>query len=134
MIQDADLTALFEAYNPPLASDSLFLQRLQNNLKAVEIVKSHTEIIRHKNRRAGVIASVTGFIIGVICTLSYDTILEFFYNISPEICNYLPLTDMLTNILSAIAIGALILSVTYFTFDIVSGLEKARSSKALKIG
>ena len=133
MSRDADLTALFEAYNPTLPSDSLFMQRLQNKLNTVEIVKSHTERMRQKNRYASVIAVITGFIMGITCTIFYNTIYGFFNNVVSEISAKLPLTDMFTNVLSATVIGALILTVTYFTFDIISGIVKDPSTKATNI-
>jgi|GEM_PF-725497 len=77
IMEEKDLTSLFASYNPQISSDSEFMSRMRRNLRAVNMVREQTAAMHRKNRLAMAIASVTGFISGVIFTLCYPYIAAF---------------------------------------------------------
>ncbi len=60
---------LFRGYNPELSSDSIFMSRLQRNMKGVELLKQQTAAARCRNKTAVLVASILGFIVGILLTL-----------------------------------------------------------------
>lgn len=70
MIEDKGVEKLFADYRPDLTSDFVFMQRLERNLDAVEIVRKRNEATRRRGRRALVAAALAGFVAGAIFTLA----------------------------------------------------------------
>jgi len=68
-MEEDKIKDLFSSYNPKLSSDSLFMSRLQRNMKGVELLKQQTEAARHRNKTAVLAASISGFIVGILFTL-----------------------------------------------------------------
>lgn len=77
-MDDDKIKNIFSAFNPRLSSSRQFIDRLQSNMEAVEIVKQHNAALRRRNRIAVAMAAVAGFATGVILTLMF-----------PLICNLL---------------------------------------------
>lgn len=68
-MDDNKLNELFSNFKPGLTSDKVFMERLQQRLDAVAIVREETAAIRRRSRIAVIVAAVAGFIMGVGCTL-----------------------------------------------------------------
>lgn len=69
-MDDNKLKTLFSNFEPELTSDSRFMDKLQRSLNSVEIIKQHTAEVRSRNKTAVIIAAVSGFIIGLLLSLS----------------------------------------------------------------
>lgn len=69
-MEDDKLKSLFENFEPELSSDFQFVNKLQQNLNSVEIIKRHTAEVRARNRKAVAIAAIVGFIVGFLFSLS----------------------------------------------------------------
>lgn len=69
-MEDDKLKSLFENFEPELSSDIQFVNKLQQNLNSVEIIKRHTAEVRACNRKAVAIAAIVGFIVGFLFSLS----------------------------------------------------------------
>ncbi|MDE6198632.1 MAG: hypothetical protein K2G06_02155 [Muribaculaceae bacterium] len=69
-------TSLFDNFNPDMSPDSLFIHCLEQNLQAVEIVKKHTVEMQRRNRKAIIIAAITGFIVGLLSSFCYPFLLK----------------------------------------------------------
>lgn len=74
---EARLRELFDSYGPRLTSDFVFMQRLERNLDAVELVKSRNEATLRRSRRAVLVALLVGFTAGCLLTLAVPCIAQF---------------------------------------------------------
>lgn len=74
-MEDNQLKDLFAGFNPPMGDDNQFMSKLERNLQAVEFAKTHCAEARRKNRVAVIVASIVGFVCGVVCTLCYPYLL-----------------------------------------------------------
>lgn len=70
-MEDERLKEIFSGYDPKLSSSVDFMERLDRNLKAVELIHRENESVMKRNRIAVVLASLAGFITGVIFTLLF---------------------------------------------------------------
>lgn len=68
------LKDLFSDFEPELSASTDFMDRLQRNMDAVEIVRQYSLAQKKRNRLAVVIAALSGFVAGVILTLLYPLI------------------------------------------------------------
>lgn len=66
---DAAIRDLFAAFNPPLSSDSRFMDSLGRKLETLDSVRAETALQKRRSRRALAIAAMAGFIAGFICAL-----------------------------------------------------------------
>lgn len=69
-MEDDKLKFLFSNFEPELSSDFQFMNKLQQNLNSVEIIKQHTAEVLSRSKKAVVIAAVVGFIVGFLFSLS----------------------------------------------------------------
>lgn len=63
---DEKLTALFSYFDPGLSDDGKFMSKLQSNLEAIEMVKRYNLERKAVNRKALVVATITGFVFGLL--------------------------------------------------------------------
>jgi hypothetical protein len=64
------LQELFDNFKPELSSDNLFMNKLQQNLNSVELVRQQNAVLRAQNKTAVAIAAFVGFVVGVLFTLA----------------------------------------------------------------
>ena len=74
-MEDDQLKDLFAGFNPPMGDDNQFMSKLKRNMQAVEFAKTHCAEARRKNCLAVVVASIVGFVCGVVFTLCYPYLL-----------------------------------------------------------
>lgn len=67
---DDDLKKLFDDFNPELSSGFRFMDRLQQKMESVEIVREHYAEQKRRNRKAVVIAAMTGFLVGLVFSMA----------------------------------------------------------------
>lgn len=75
-MEDEKIRSLFTDFEPELSSDFMFMNKLQQSLDSVEIVRQHTAELRSRNKKAVAIAAAVGFIVGFLFSLS----LPYLYN------------------------------------------------------
>lgn len=80
-MEDNKLKDLFAGFNPPMADDRNFMLQLERSLQAVEIAKNQCAEIKRRNRMAVIIASLVGFVCGVIFTLCYPYMLSMLHSV-----------------------------------------------------
>ena len=68
--EDNDIRRLFEGFQPQLPSDSLFMAKLEKEMKAVEFIKQQNMAYKNMVRKAAVIAASVGFIVGLLLSLT----------------------------------------------------------------
>jgi hypothetical protein len=81
-MEDDKLRNLFNDFQPELSSSSQFMTKLQKNMEMVEILKQHDIALKKRNKLAVVIATVSGFVMGVILTLLFPLIGDWVSTIS----------------------------------------------------
>lgn len=74
-MEEKEIKSLFANFEPELSSDSRFMNKLQRNLNSVEIIKRHAAEVRSRNKKAVAIATVVGFIVGFLFSLSLPYIM-----------------------------------------------------------
>lgn len=68
---DKKIKELFTAYDPKLSSDADFMENLARRMKTVELLKEKTAEMRRQNHLAVTIATITGFMAGIVFTLCF---------------------------------------------------------------
>lgn len=65
-MEDEKLKTLFADFDPEITSDARFMDNLQRNLNAVEIVRRHSAEVKVINKKAVVIAALAGLVVGFL--------------------------------------------------------------------
>ncbi|MDE7393663.1 MAG: hypothetical protein K2M80_04230 [Muribaculaceae bacterium] len=68
-MEDEKLKSLFVDFDPEITSDARFMDNLQRNLNAVEIVRRHSAEVKVINKKAVVIAALAGLVVGFLLSL-----------------------------------------------------------------
>lgn len=68
-MEEDNFKEIFNSFNPDLSSDADFMSTLQRSMNAVEIVRKRNVELHRRGKRAIVIASLAGFVAGVIMTI-----------------------------------------------------------------
>jgi uncharacterized membrane protein len=67
--EDDEIKKIFAGFEPELSSDSAFMNRLIRNMEMVEDVKRQNSALRKNNKIAMAVASLVGFMVGIVFTL-----------------------------------------------------------------
>lgn len=78
---------LFQGFEPEMKSDDLFMNRLQNRLDNVELVKEHNDEIIYRSRIAVVVAFVVGIATGSLLSLAIPNISAFIQSLYTDIAS-----------------------------------------------
>ena len=86
MEKDKQIAELFDAYNPPMSDDGIFMSRLTRRLETVEYIKTvqQQQILRHK--RVVLFTFIVGLVAGVIlltCILNISDD-ELLFGMAPQ--------------------------------------------------
>lgn len=73
-MEDDKIKDLFSSFEPEMPSDFQFMARLRRSMEAVELVKQHNLAMRRRNKKAVVIAALSGFAAGVLLTLLFPLV------------------------------------------------------------
>ena len=65
-MEEERLKDIFNDYDPELSSSRNFIERLERNLNAVELIQKENAKATRRNKAAVLIASIAGFITGFI--------------------------------------------------------------------
>lgn len=65
-MEDRDLKAYFDKYNPNLSDDSEFIKRTIRNLEAIEAIRQNMNVSKHLNKVAMFWAAFIGFLVGIV--------------------------------------------------------------------
>lgn len=77
-MEEDNFKEIFNSFNPDLSSDADFMSTLQRSMNAVEIVRKRNAELHCRGKRAIVIASLAGFVAGVIMTILQPYIIALF--------------------------------------------------------
>lgn len=73
---DKAIRNLFQGFNPELRSSAKFMDELNERCRAVDMLREICQKKQRENRLAVIIASITGFITGILMTLAFPYIKE----------------------------------------------------------
>ena len=130
-MEEDKLKDLFKSYDPELSSSRDFIERLERNLNAVELIHRDNAAVLKRNRIAVAIASVAGFITGVVFTLSLPYIEVFVNTLLSSLLSAFRLPDVLysNQVVSWLLVGAISVFVGLNTYTITLSLLPSRDGK-----
>ncbi len=76
MEEDKELEQLFAGYEPDMLSDTDFMARLEQGMKAIDAIRCQVADGRRRNRKAVVIAALTGFVSGSTLTAAVPYLVD----------------------------------------------------------
>ena len=68
-MEEDKIKDLFSRFEPELSSDFQFMTKLRRNMEAVEMIRHRHEAMRRRNKKAVIIAAVTGCMVGMLLSL-----------------------------------------------------------------
>lgn len=123
-MEEDKIKDIFSSYNPELTSSFAFMERLERNLNAVELIHRENAAVMKRNRMAVAVAACVGFISGMILTLLLPYIIKMIQSLMASFP-----VNMAHNInpgytltISLILIGAVSVFVAVNVYDITLGL------------
>lgn len=75
-MDDDKIRDLFGCFEPEISGEREFINRLEVNLRSVEMIKDYNSDIKRRNRIAVIIAAFVGFISGILCTLLFPWMVD----------------------------------------------------------
>ncbi len=120
-MEEDKIKEIFSKFEPPLSGESQFLNRLEENMRSVELVREHSARVRSMNRKAVLIGVAVGFICGFLFSLALPAIGESMMKLRQTVAagsflgfishNYLPMIwAMIAAVAGFIALNAFELS------------------------
>lgn len=91
-MENDNLKSIFDGFDPELSSDSQFITKLQAKLRAIEEVKDEVSSLRRRNRLSLMVASLAGFIAGVLMTVLFPVMLSMAVSVA-KVFNLIQLDD-----------------------------------------
>ena len=131
-MEDDKLKSLFSNFEPELSSDFQFINKLQQNLDSVEIIKQHTAEVRSRTKKAVGIAVIVGFIVGFLFSLSLPYVIDAVANWQLTLPSESILNAFATNftIIAWLVIGGTSVFAAINTYEISISLLKPKEASA----
>jgi tetrahydromethanopterin S-methyltransferase subunit F len=67
--EDDEIKKIFARFEPDISPDNAFMNRLLRNMEMVEDVKRQNLVLRKNDKIAMAVASLVGFVVGIVFTL-----------------------------------------------------------------
>lgn len=130
-MEEDKISRIFREYEPEISSSMAFMERLERNLNAVEMVHRENEAVMRRNRIAIAAAAFAGFISGMIFTLLLPYITEVIRSGFEYLTriNGLYINNSYPQVLSWIIIGAISVFIAVNTYDITLSLLPLKGGK-----
>lgn len=93
-MEEKRLKVIFKEYDPELSSRMAFMERLERNLNAVEIIHQENTKAVKRNRFAVILASMVGFLVGFVFSFA----LPYFNNMANELKESIPSDSILSKL------------------------------------
>ncbi|MDE6741034.1 MAG: hypothetical protein K2J58_01740 [Muribaculaceae bacterium] len=130
-MEEDKISRIFREYDPELSSSITFVERLERNLNAVEMIHRENAVVMKRNKTAVGIAACTGFISGVIFTLLLPYITNMIRSLVESIIGLTgqqAIPDY-SQAFSWIIIGTISVFVAVNTYDIALSLQPLKDVK-----
>ncbi|MDE5814142.1 MAG: hypothetical protein K2H72_07645 [Muribaculaceae bacterium] len=130
-MEEDKLKDLFKSYDPELSSSRDFIERLERNLNVVELIHRDNAAVLKRNRIAVAIASVAGFITGVVFSLLLPYIEVFVNFLLSSLLSAFRLPDVIygNQVVSWLLVGAISVLVGLNTYTITLSIQPSRDAR-----
>ena len=123
-MEEDRLKEIFKEYEPDLSSRMAFMERLERNLNAVELIHRENARAARRNRLAVILASIAGFLAGILFSFALPYIrnmmsgLEDTVSANPMLSNIDGIFDF-RSVAACIIIGAVSVFTSIGTYNMV---------------
>ena len=131
-MEEERIKEFFRGYDPELSSGIAFMERLERNLDAVEMIHRENESAMKRNRIAVAVAAAAGFITGVVFTLIFPYIKALIQSVMAAVMTEFRLSDNLqceyVMTISWLLIGGISVLVALNTYNLTLAWRASRHS------
>ncbi|MDE6561407.1 MAG: hypothetical protein K2K75_08515 [Muribaculaceae bacterium] len=133
-MEEDRLKDIFKEYEPDLSSRMAFMERLERNLNAVEIIHRENALATKRNRLAVICASIVGFLVGFLFSFA----LPYISNMIAEFEDFISTNSVLSNlnaipefqsVIAWIIIGAVSVFTSIGTYNMVLNYRPLTSGR-----
>lgn len=121
-MQEDTLKDIFKNYDPELSSRMDFMNRLERNLDAVELIHKENANAMKRNRLAVIAASASGFISGILFSLLIPFIKQFISEFSSRITTDIQLLNKIADyqqVATWLIIGGVSVLISLYTYKTI---------------
>lgn len=131
-MDDDKIRDLFRTFQPELTSERGFLSRLEDKMKAIDMVKRQIADMRRRNRIAVAVAAVSGFVVGVVLTLLMPMILDWSTTVNLSVPRLgIPEVNVDMHVVCWTLMAAVCVLTVYGSYELtVAGLSRKAESVA----
>lgn len=131
-MDDDKIRDLFRTFQPELTSECGFLSRLEDKMKAIDMVKRQIADMRRRNRIAVAVAAVSGFVVGVVLTLLMPMILDWSTTVNLSVPRLgIPEVNVDMHVVCWTLMAAVCVLTVYGSYELtVAGLSRKAESVA----
>ena len=117
-MEEDRLKDIFKEYEPDLSSRMAFMERLERNLNAVEIIHQENAMATKRNRLAVTFASMAGFLVGFLFSFA----LPYISNMIAEIEDSISTNSVLSNLNAILEFQSVIAWVIIGAFSVFTSI------------
>lgn len=130
-MEEDKISRIFRGYDPKLSSSRAFMERLERNLDAVEMIHRENEAVMRRNRIAIAVAAFAGFVSGMLFTLLLPYLTAMIRSGMQSIPGIVGqhISSGYPQALSWIIIGACSVFIAVNTYDIALSLQPLKDGK-----
>lgn len=121
-MQEDTLKDIFKNYEPELSSRMVFMNRLEKNLDAVELIHKENANAMKRNRLAVIAASASGFISGILFSLLIPFINQFISELCSRITTDIQLLNKIADyqqVAMWLIIGGISVIISLYTYKTI---------------
>lgn len=118
-MDDKDLRNLFNDFDPKLTPDNIFMNKMENSLRGVELLNEIQKVDLRRNRLSAYLSFGFGFLSGVIMTLCYPWLADLMKAIFASFSNSVVPTDMFISTVVWIFIAAVSICSTFGAYNFI---------------
>ena len=116
MNEEEKIKNLFKIEIPGPSSSRDFISRVEEGMKAIDLVIQERKLLEKKNRWRALLSGAAGFISGVIVTFFYRSIMSMCNLLMLKIIETADFREVISIVLTSVLIAAASLCVTLFTY------------------
>ncbi len=122
---------IFREYDPELSSSIAFMERLERNLNAVELIHRENAAAMKRNKRAVTMAACAGFATGIIFTLILPYLTDLIHSVLVSFIGFAGEQDITgySQVISWLIIGAFSVFIALDTYEITLNHRSLRGGK-----
>ena len=125
-LEDKQIRELFDGFEPNNGGDDAFIERVEQNLRAVDNAREMIGDTRRLQRRAVVIAALVGFISGIASVLCYSIIKQLVTSVLAAADIHIVIDGLPAGVLAWAMICTIVTGLSYVAYDLVTTLRPRR--------